>query len=250
MAPILDQIEEWPAGQPGWNSMTRAMLNRLNAMPEIMLDVLAQKLQQGSGIAINYNSVTKAFTIAGTGAEGLDVEAMMDYLASNLTVGGLSGTYDDPAGTLDMPGGAGGSTDAEVVRDTIGTALAVVGPLTKTVDDPGDTITLSIVPRVVALTDGATITPNCDTTDIGTVTIAGNRTFAAPSGTPVAGQKLIFRIKQDATGSRVPTWNAIYRFPGGTATTLTTAANKTDYVGFIYNATDTKWDNVAVTKNL
>ena len=99
------------------------------------------------------------------------------------------------------------------------------------------------------MTDGATITPNADTTDVGKVTLGGNRTMAAPSGTPVAGQKLILRLKQDGTGTRTITWNSIYRFAAGTAPTLTTAINKTDYLGFIYNADDTKWDCVAVKLN-
>jgi hypothetical protein len=99
------------------------------------------------------------------------------------------------------------------------------------------------------LTDGATITPDADVTDIGKVTIAGNRTMAAPSGTPVAGQKLILRVKQDATGSRTMTWNSIYRFAGGSAPALTTTASKTDYLGFIYNSDDTKWDCLAFKAN-
>ncbi len=103
--------------------------------------------------------------------------------------------------------------------------------------------------RVTVITDAATLTPNVDTTDIATVTIAGNRTVAAPTGTPMDGQQLLFRIKQDATGSRTLTWNAIYRFAAGVPTVLTAAANKTDYVGFQYNAADTKYDAVAERQN-
>ena len=103
--------------------------------------------------------------------------------------------------------------------------------------------------RVVALTDGATISVNADTTDIGKVTIAGNRTISNPTGTPAAGQQLILRIKQDGTGSRTITWGSAFRFSGGTAPTLTTTASKTDYLGFIYNADDTKWDCVATRVN-
>lgn len=111
---ILDEIEEWPVGQPGWNSMVKQILARANLIPEIALDALAQKMVAGSGIALNYNSATKVLTVSGTGAEGLDTEAMMDYIASNITVGGLTGTYDDPAGTIDFPGGGGSATAKEV----------------------------------------------------------------------------------------------------------------------------------------
>jgi hypothetical protein len=111
---ILDEIEEWPVGQPGWNSMVKQILARANAIPEIALDALAQKMVAGSGIALNYNSATKVLTVSGTGAGGLDTEAMMDYIASNMTVGGLTGTYDGPAGTIDFPGGVGGSSIKEI----------------------------------------------------------------------------------------------------------------------------------------
>lgn len=66
----------------------------------------------------------------------------------------------------------------------------------------------------------------------------------APTGTPVAGDKLTFRLKDNGTG-RALSWNAIFRAIGVTIP-LTTTANKTLYVAAIYNATDTKWDVLAV----
>jgi hypothetical protein len=106
-------------------------------------------------------------------------------------------------------------------------------------------------PKVVALTDAATITVPAGA-DIVTVTLGGNRTVGAPTGTPAPanGDKLEFRLKQDGTGTRTVTWNAVYRFPGGTAPTLTTAANKTDKLRFEYNTADTKWDLASTTMNL
>lgn len=91
--------------------------------------------------------------------------------------------------------------------------------------------------RVTALTDGATLTPNCDIADAISATIAGNRTVAAPVGVPSDGQRLHFRIRQDAVGGRTLAWNAAYRF--GTdvpVPTLSIAAAKTDYVEFAYTA--------------
>ncbi len=64
------------------------------------------------------------------------------------------------------------------------------------------------------------------------------------------GGKYVLILKQDATGSRTITWPAEARFPGGTALTLTTTANKTDYVGFIYNGADLKYDAVAFMRDL
>jgi len=103
--------------------------------------------------------------------------------------------------------------------------------------------------RITTLTDGATITPTITSAEILTVTLAGNRTMAAHTGTALDGQKIMFRIKQDATGTRTITWDAIYRFAGGTAPTLTTAPSKTDYIGFQYSTADTKWDCIAERLN-
>lgn len=97
-----------------------------------------------------------------------------------------------------------------------------------------------ISPRVVALTDAATIAVVGDTTDIGTVTIAGNRVVGAPTGTPVNGQPLVLRVTQDATGGRVLTFNAAFTFqqalPAPNLDANTTAIYK-----FRYNSTTSTW---------
>lgn len=116
-----------------------------------------------------------------------------------------------------------------------------------------DTQTLTnktVVLRVVALTDSSTISSDCDTTDIGTVTLGGNRTLGAPSGTPVNGQMIAYRVRQDGSAPRTLGYNSIFRFPGGTAPVLTTSNNKTDYLLFMYNSTDSKWDMLAIQQNL
>ena len=115
------------------------------------------------------------------------------------------------------------------------------------------TVTLTnkrITARVGTVASSATPTPAGDTNDIFTVTaLAEAATFAAPTGTPTDGQKLIIRIKDNAT-ARALAWNAIYR--GGTDIALptTTIISKTVYCGFIYNSADTKWDLVALVNNI
>ena len=72
---------------------------------------------------------------------------------------------------------------------------------------------------------------------------AGALLFNAPGGTPLGGQKLVIRIKDDAT-ARALTWNAVFRAMG-TALPSTTIVSKTLYLGFFYNSTDSAWDLVA-----
>lgn len=75
--------------------------------------------------------------------------------------------------------------------------------------------------------------------------LAANATFAAPSGTPANGNRLMIRIKDNGT-ARTITWNAIFRVIGVTLPT-TTVISKTYYIGCVYNSADTKWDVLATS---
>jgi len=101
------------------------------------------------------------------------------------------------------------------------------------------TYTSQQVPFSGTLTDGATINWNADTNgQIVAVTLGGNRNMAAP--TNIRQYALyIMRVSQDATGSRTPTWNAAYKFGSAGAPTLTTTANKVDFLSFIGGAGNT-----------
>lgn len=99
-------------------------------------------------------------------------------------------------------------------------------------------------PRVTSTASSSTPTPNADTTDQYNLTaLATNATFGAPTGTPSDGQKLMIRFKDNST-VRTIAWNSAYRAMGITLPT-TTVDDKTTYVGFIWNAADSKWDGVA-----
>tara|TARA_R100000544_G_scaffold31179_1_gene17424 strand:+ start:18653 stop:21490 length:2838 start_codon:yes stop_codon:yes gene_type:complete len=100
-------------------------------------------------------------------------------------------------------------------------------------------------PSVQETTSSATFTINSDQQSDGVLTaMAAATTIAAPTGTPVQSQSLIFRFKDNGT-ARAITWNAIFRAIGITLPTTTTAS-KLLYVGCKYNYTDTKWDVVSV----
>jgi hypothetical protein len=104
-----------------------------------------------------------------------------------------------------------------------------------------------ITPRLVAVTDATSITPNSDTSDVVTQTnsqVAGTLTLNAPTGTPTDGQKLVIRIK--STNAQTYSFNATYHFSTTVTAPTTLAAGKTDYIGCMWNATNTAWDVVAV----
>jgi len=101
-------------------------------------------------------------------------------------------------------------------------------------------------PVTQALTDGANIAVDADDKDCAyTVTLGGNRQLDTPTGSFFNGQKLLFAIRQDGTGTRILTYGAGYRFSTDLPSpTLSTGINKLDYLAFVYNAADSKWDFV------
>jgi hypothetical protein len=72
-----------------------------------------------------------------------------------------------------------------------------------------------------------TITLNMATANNISMTLTGNSTLANPSN-QTAGQSGAITITQDATGGRTLAFGSNWGFPGGTAPTLTTAANAVD----------------------
>ena len=91
--------------------------------------------------------------------------------------------------------------------------------------------------NITALSDGATITIDMATACHHSVTLGGNRTFAAPSN-QVVGQAGSIFITQDGTGSRTAAFNSAFKFVGGTAPTLTTTASATDRIDYIIKSSN------------
>ena len=124
---------------------------------------------------------------------------------------------------------------------------------TKITTSSTDTLTNKrIEPRIVSAASYTTDTGtslDVSTTDLFIITAqAGALLFNAPGGTPVQGQKLMIRIKDNGT-ARALTYNAVFRASSDLALPTTTVLSKTLYMGFIYNSTDTKWDLLAVLNN-
>jgi len=100
--------------------------------------------------------------------------------------------------------------------------------------------------RTTTEASSATPTINTDNTDIHTITAlaAAITSFTTNlSGTPVNGQKLIIRIKDNGT-ARAITWGASFTSRGATLPT-TTVLGKYHYIGLIWNSTASTWDCVA-----
>lgn len=128
------------------------------------------------------------------------------------------------------------ASNGAVEEITVGTGLTLSGG------------TLSAAPNVQSVSSAATVTPTAsnDLVKITAQTVA--LTLAVPTGSPVEGQALMIRIKDNGT-ARAITWTSGtggYRAIGVTLPT-TTVAGKTTYIGLIYNSDDSRWDAIGVT---
>ena len=100
--------------------------------------------------------------------------------------------------------------------------------------------------RVGGTASSAAPAPDIDAVDFYSLSaLAVPAAFGLPLGTPVNGQRLTIRIKDNGT-ARALTWNAVY-VAGGVALPATTVAGKTLHLGFIYNTDNAlnKWMCVA-----
>ena len=177
---------------------------------------------------------TATTTLVGTGTT--DTLTNKTISADDNTISGLAASsfaLTDASGNLD------GTVAAKVIP-----AGVVVGTT--------DTQTLTnkrVTERVFSAVSTGTLTPASDDYDQFCLTDqATSLVIANPTGTPTNGQKLIFRIK-DNSSARSISWGISYRAIGVTLPT-TTVANKTLYVGCIYNSSAIRWDAVAVVQEV
>ena len=123
------------------------------------------------------------------------------------------------------------------------TGISVTGNLT---------VNGAVTSTSASVASNTTITPTAGSTNQYNVTaLAADASIAIPSGTPIDGQPLTIRILDDGT-PRALTWTTTaggYRVIGVTLPT-TTVANKTVYIGCIYNSAAGFWDVVTVTQQL
>jgi len=165
-------------------------------------------------------------------ATALRTQSLTGYLYGNANTGNVTAVAT-------VPISQGGTGNTSFALANIATYSGTETLTNKRID-----------PRVVSTTTATTLTPSVATADIYAYTaLASALTINAPTGTPVDGDKLLFRILDNGT-TRVITWNATFTSMVGTVFTnsFSTTASKTSYIGCVYNASGTpRWDVIAVT---
>lgn len=100
--------------------------------------------------------------------------------------------------------------------------------------------------KVATLTDAATINIDCNSVEIGTLTLTQNCTIATPTGNPVEGQLLLLVIK--SANSFTLTFDTGYEAASSLVLpSATTGSNKIDSVAFRRSTTQNKWIFVGTT---
>ena len=221
--------------------------------------VTAQDLdfQGDSGGALSIDLDSETLDIAG--GTGIDTSGSSNTLtvAIDSTVATLTGSQSLTNKSLTAPVlSAGGTTTAGSILFKEGTdngtnAVTLAGPASTadvTVTLPAAATTLAglaVAQEYTAsqnfdeqtLTDGSTIPWDLQTEQVSKVTLAGNRTFNAPTNHK-AGLVCVLTIIQDGSGSHTATFNSAYKFAGGSAPTLTTTASARDILVFISDGTN------------
>ena len=182
-------------------------------------------------------------------AQALTGITSIDGSAATLTTPrAINGTNFDGSAAITITAAAGTLTGATLSSGVTASSLTSLGTLSSLVvtnNISAGTISARINKRVGTTASSGTPTPDGDNNDVFTITaLAANATFAVPTGTPTDGQTLLIRIKDNGT-ARTLAFNAIYRAGTDISLPTTTTLSKTLYLGFVYNAADTKWDLAA-----
>ena len=148
-----------------------------------------------------------------------------NFFTSNVTVSNTAGVYTLPvvnftsANVVGLP--AGGANPATT---TVYTAAQRFNPVNIT-NAGGDGF------------GGTTVTLNLANNNFYSIALANNITLANPTGIGNTQSGSIF-LTQDSTGNRTVTFGSYWRFPSGSAPSLSTTANaqdRLDYVVFASN---------------
>lgn len=206
--------------------------------------VTSVDLSVPTGLAVSGNPITTSGTLAISYASGYSIPTTASqsnwdtaYSWGNHASAGYvstSGSYANPSWITSL-----------AYSKLTGTPTLPSGTIVGTTDS--QTLTNKrITPRVSSTASASSVTPDISSYDVYAFTaLAANLTINAPTGSPADGEKITLRILDNGT-SRTLTWNATYTAIGVTLPTSTTA-NKTVYIGCVYNAANTRWDVIAVT---
>lgn len=220
---------EWvdaPSGSGTVTNVTSSTLNQLTVTNGTTTPELA----------IVTGAVQNGGTSLATGDQIYDFVIGLNYTSNTGTVTSVSAGAGMQFTTINNTGTV-----------TLGTPSTLTSETSNSVTSTSHTHNIEIANQVSISSDTTpNPTGNYKENEYYLTALAGNATFAAPSGTANNGNTLLIRVKDNGT-SRTLSWNSIYRAIGVTLPTSTTVG-KTLYIGCIYNSSDSKWDVVSIVE--
>ena len=211
--------------------------------------------------SVSYTDSTDAIVLKVAGNTGVTIadDSTSMYVTNGTTVlpvAQTAFTNITATGNLDVSGNASVSGNVNVGGTlTVAGAVSLASTLsvggaayfgsTVTVSGKGKFMTGAFAP-VVTLADATSVVPDLNTSNVFAVTLAGNRTLAAPTNTStnIGATGHIFVI-QDSTGGRTLSYNTAFQFPDGTVPTLTSTAAAVDILFYAVRTT-TKVDSILI----
>ena len=200
----------------GNNTFSATSLQLFNALSD----------KTGSGLSVFNTSPTLVTPILGTPTSGTLTNC------TGLPTTGLSGLGAGVATFLATPSSA---NLAGALTDETGTGSAVFN-VNPTIDGANFTGHAQTAP-VAGSSTGGVLTLDMTESNVFTSTLTENVATLTLSN-PAQGQTVNMLFTQDATGSRLMTWPASFKWPGGTASVLSTNSNAVDLLVITYIGTD------------
>jgi hypothetical protein len=229
-------------------SQSRVGINKETAL-NANLDISGSVIITGSLIIISGSS--REFQVTNIGVNIGNIVTDTHTLTGSFNVSGSIISNGNTIVTGSFTVISGSSTELQVtnIGVNIGNIVTDIHTLTGSVSVSGSITGSRINPRTFTTASTSTFTPNVNIGDTFTITAqTSSLILANPTGSPVEGQKIIIRIKDNGT-ARALTTGSQYRASTDLAFPLSSSINKTLYLGLIYNSTDIKWDLIAVLNN-
>lgn len=169
---------------------------------------------------------------------GVPTGALVSYVAENGTAWEVGqGTYTSVGTTLSRG----------LIQSSTGSLLNLTSSATVFIT----ALATDFYPLTSSTASTASLTPNSDSYEMYVLTaLAAGITINADTGSPINGQRLVFRFKDNGVARTIAwTTGATKAFRAvGINLPTTTVLSKTLYVGCIYNTADSRWDAIAIAQ--
>lgn len=201
-----------------------------------------------TGTVTNSNPITLDSAGRLTSAIWLPAGVQYKFVLTTSTGASVGLTLDNVSGINDT-GSGGGSTPGAFTTLSASSTVSGAGftnyfaspPAIGTTAPAGGRFTFAHTVPVVVTFNATAMVLDCSLSNVFTTTLTANVTTAPSLTNPKDGQTINWFLTQDGTGSRVMTWPASFKWPGGALPSLSTSANAVDLLVATFRASVGFW---------